>query len=220
MHRESFLRPEPMATLNDRRRRAGWSEDQIAYSKDKLGYVQRLLSRLTGPAVEPINLASVWGDAPKKVAATKTKPKKKAKPALIIDGTIHGYACLWWDRAISGEQHQPGCFTEILASGDNVELRDRHDGEVIARTSDGSMILTQDQKGLRFDARPYDTAAGRDAFVRIAHQYPSSKVRVSMGNRLCEQDENLITQVIGMKEISLSKDPRLPTTRTWATHQQ
>ena len=72
--------------------------------------------------------------------------------------TIAGYPVVWGARScdLGGfrEQFQPGAFSDALASGADVRLLYSHDpAMVLARTSNGTLELVEDDIGLRMWAR-------------------------------------------------------------------
>lgn len=66
---------------------------------------------------------------------------------------VEGYAAVFNQRADIGgwffEQIAPGAFTDSLQRGDDVVFLINHDGLPLARTSAGTLTLTQDDHGLR-----------------------------------------------------------------------
>jgi HK97 family phage prohead protease len=61
------------------------------------------------------------------------------------------------------ERIAPGAFSKSLASGrDILALLDHRADVLLGRTASGTLKLTEDAKGLRFDLELPDTQAGRD----------------------------------------------------------
>jgi len=85
---------------------------------------------------------------------------------------VGGYAALF--NSPSSELHErgrtfvetimPGAFSRSLRSGQqDVKLLYQHKGDqILARTRNGSLRLTEDEKGLAFEADLPDTTLGRD----------------------------------------------------------
>lgn len=84
-----------------------------------------------------------------------------------------GYAIRWnslseviWDEFV--EQFAPGAFTDSLAGGSDVRALFEHDyTQLLGRTKSGTLILTEDNTGLRFELTPPDTQLGRDVLTMV-----------------------------------------------------
>lgn len=61
---------------------------------------------------------------------------------------------------------RPSAFTESLRTKADVLARFEH-GELLARVSNGTLRLTEDSRGLRYEIDPANTTAGRDAVELI-----------------------------------------------------
>ena len=83
--------------------------------------------------------------------------------------TLSGYAATFNDpTAIGGytERIAPGAFARSLASGrDVLALLDHRADVLLGRTRSGSLKLSEDAKGLRFELSVPDTQAGRDVIA-------------------------------------------------------
>ena len=83
--------------------------------------------------------------------------------------TLSGYAATFNDpTAIGGytERIAPGAFARSLASGrDVLALLDHRADVLLGRTRSGSLKLSEDAKGLRFELSLPETAAGRDVIA-------------------------------------------------------
>ena len=83
--------------------------------------------------------------------------------------TLSGYAASYNDpTAIGGftERIAPGAFTKSLASGrDVLALLDHRADVLLGRTRSGSLKLSEDAKGLRFELSLPDTAAAREVIA-------------------------------------------------------
>ena len=67
------------------------------------------------------------------------------------------------------EQIAPGAFKRSLSSGREIRMFNNHNtDQVLATTRNGSLMLTEDQRGLRVDAKLPDTTLGRDLSTLIA----------------------------------------------------
>lgn len=84
-----------------------------------------------------------------------------------------GYAIRWnslsdviWDEFV--EQFAPGAFTDSLAGGSDVRALFEHDyTQLLGRTKSGTLLLTEDNTGLRFELTPPDTQLGRDVLTMV-----------------------------------------------------
>lgn len=80
--------------------------------------------------------------------------------------TLSGYAAVFGTETRIGgfsERIAPGAFAKSLASGkDILALLDHRADVLLGRTASGTLRLTEDPKGLRFDLELPDTQAGRD----------------------------------------------------------
>ena len=83
--------------------------------------------------------------------------------------TLSGYAATFNDpTAIGGftERIAPGAFARSLASGrDVLALLDHRADVLLGRTRSGSLKLSEDAKGLRFELSVPNTQAGRDVIA-------------------------------------------------------
>ena len=67
------------------------------------------------------------------------------------------------------EQIAPGAFKRSLSSGREIRMFNNHNtDQVLATTRNGSLVLTEDARGLKVDAQLPDTTLGRDLAVLIA----------------------------------------------------
>lgn len=87
--------------------------------------------------------------------------------------TLVGYAVRWnsqsqviWDEFV--EQFAPGAFAESLAGGSDVRALFEHDyTQLLGRTKSGTLLLSEDNTGLRFELTPPDTQLGRDVLTMV-----------------------------------------------------
>lgn len=81
---------------------------------------------------------------------------------------VEGYAAVFNSVTDIGpfkERIAPGAFSDVL--GDDVRFLINHDGVPLARTSNGTMQLSEDDKGLYYRAVLSNTQAGRDLYEMI-----------------------------------------------------
>jgi len=82
---------------------------------------------------------------------------------------VEGYAAIYDDPTEITphltESISRGAFDEVL--GDDVRLLLNHEGAPLARTTNGTLELTADERGLFYRAELSDTTAGRDLYTMI-----------------------------------------------------
>lgn len=88
-------------------------------------------------------------------------------------GTFVGHASVFNQRTLIGsrdwgfiEEIAPGAFDDVL--NDDVRFLFNHDGQPLARTSNGTLVLSVDKEGLRNEAVLADTTLGRDVALLVA----------------------------------------------------
>jgi len=64
------------------------------------------------------------------------------------------------------EMVRPGAFSVSISSGSEILARFQH-GEIIGRTSDGTLRLMANSTGIKYEVDPYDSADGRNAVDEI-----------------------------------------------------
>lgn len=91
--------------------------------------------------------------------------------------TISGYAAVWHDPADRGTEYEladgmferimPGAFDQTLNDDDQLALLGHDDTRILARRSAGTLRLTQDAKGLRYEIDAAKTATGDEALELV-----------------------------------------------------
>lgn len=84
-----------------------------------------------------------------------------------------GYAVRWnslseviWDEF--REQFAPGAFKDSLASGSDVRALYEHNyTQLLGRTKSGTLVLAEDDTGLRFELTPPNTQLGNDVLELV-----------------------------------------------------
>lgn len=98
---------------------------------------------------------------------TRTSVEMRAEGRKLV-----GYAATFNQEtriADFRETIKPGAFTASLTSGkDILALVDHDSGKVLARTKSGTLRLSEDERGLRFEIDIPDTSAGRDVLALAA----------------------------------------------------
>lgn len=101
-----------------------------------------------------------------------------------------GYAVRWnslseiiWDEF--REQFTPGAFADYLAAGNDVRCLYEHDyTQLLGRTKSGTLVLTEDNTGLRFELTPPDTVAVLNNGGRARKILTSGRSRNDCGGNL------------------------------------
>lgn len=99
-----------------------------------------------------------------------TNIEKRVAAEVRAEGRkLVGYAAIFdHETRISDfrEIIRRGAFAASLASGKDVlALVDHDTGRVLARTKSGTLKLSEDERGLRFEIQVPDTSAGRDVLA-------------------------------------------------------
>ena len=85
---------------------------------------------------------------------------------------ISGYAAIFDQEAVIGGQFREvirkGAFTKTIAEGDVVALAHHDKSKPLARTSNGSLEIREDEKGLSFSIREGDTTHAIDTAKDVA----------------------------------------------------
>lgn len=89
------------------------------------------------------------------------------------DRKLTGYAIRWnskseviWDEFV--EQFSPGAFGNSLAGGGDIRALFEHDyTQLLGRTKSGTLVLAEDDIGLRFELTPPDTQLGNDVLKLV-----------------------------------------------------
>jgi len=100
-------------------------------------------------------------------AELRATPEEVDRPS-----TISGYAAVFGQLSddLGGfrERIRPGAFAETIEADDIRALWNHDANYVLGRTANGTLILTEDDRGLRFTVTPPDTSWARDALTTIA----------------------------------------------------
>lgn len=106
------------------------------------------------------------------------------------DMVVEGYAAVFNSTTDLGhfkERIAPGAFADVL--DDDVRFLVNHDGVPLARTSNGTMTLKEDDKGLYYRAVLSDTQAGRDLHTMIKRgDISQSSFAFTIGDETIDED--------------------------------
>ncbi|MGB0141592.1 MAG: HK97 family phage prohead protease [Luminiphilus sp.] len=135
---------------------------------------------------------------------------------------LEGYAALYNEETDIGsfrEMIAPGAFSDVM--DDDVRLLLNHDGAPLARTKNGTLQLSDDEKGLYYRAELIDTQAGRDLYAMVQR---GDITQSSFGFTIKEQDIQegglrVITKVGRLLDVSPVTYPAYEATEVYARKQ-
>jgi len=122
------------------------------------------------------------------------------------DGTmrLRGYAAVFNDESVPMpfiETIAPGAFRKTLSETPDVRLLINHEGLPLARTKNGTLTLTEDDRGLYMDAIIADTSEGRDLYKLVER---GDVDQMSFAFRVIRQKYNEDRSVRTLTEVSLA----------------
>ena len=110
--------------------------------------------------------------------------------AATDDLVVEGYAAVFNSTTDLGsfqERIAPGAFADVL--DDDVRLLINHDGVPLARTSNGTLKLKEDEDGLYYRGVLSDTQAGRDLYTMIQRgDISQSSFAFTIGEESVDED--------------------------------
>lgn len=143
----------------------------------------------------------------------------RASGTLKANGnkTLTGHCAVFNSEAIIGdfiEIIRPGAFAKSLASGSNIRALYHHQGDaLLGTTRGGTLKLSEDSHGLKFELALPDTTHGRDLAILVdrgdvAGASFGFKVRDG-GDRWEERGNQLVRELLDLElyEITLTHDP-------------
>jgi HK97 family phage prohead protease len=137
------------------------------------------------------------------------------------DGTMRlsGYAAVFNDNSVPlpfVERIAPGAFRKTLTETPDVRLLINHEGLPLARTKNGTLTLSEDERGLYMDAVIADTQEGRDLYTLVQR---GDLDQMSFAFRVIRQKwneartERLLTELsLADGDVSVVTYPAYPTT--------
>ena len=137
------------------------------------------------------------------------------------DGTMRlsGYAAVFNESSVPlpfKESIAPGAFRKTLMETPDVRLLINHEGLPLARTKNGTMTLTEDDRGLLFDAEIADTQEGRDIYKLVQRgdvDQMSFAFRVIRQKWSEDRSRRVLTEVsLSDGDVSVVTYPAYPTT--------
>ena len=137
------------------------------------------------------------------------------------DGTmrLRGYAAVFNDSSVPlpfKENIAPGAFRKTLSETPDVRLLINHEGLPLARTKNGTLTLTEDDRGLFMDAVIADTTEGRDLYKLVERgdvDQMSFAFRVIRQKWSEDRSTRTLTEVsLADGDVSVVTYPAYPTT--------
>ena len=137
------------------------------------------------------------------------------------DGTMRlsGYAAVFNDSSVPlpfKESIAPGAFRKTLSETPDVRLLVNHEGLPLARTKNGTLTLSEDDRGLYFSAELADTQESRDIHTLIARgdvDQMSFAFRVIRQKWSEDRSRRVLTEVsLSDGDVSVVTYPAYPTT--------
>ena len=132
---------------------------------------------------------------------------------------LSGYAAVFNDSSVPlpfSERIAPGAFRKTLSETPDVRLLINHEGLPLARTKNGTLELSEDEVGLRFDADLPDTSEARDLYTLIQRgdvDQMSFAFRVIRQKWNSDRTERTLTEVsLADGDVSVVTYPAYPTT--------
>jgi HK97 family phage prohead protease len=161
---------------------------------------------------------------------TRSKMKKIERRTFTVrdvearqaeDGTmrLRGYAAVFNDDSVPLpfiERIAPGAFRKTLTETPDVRLLINHEGLPLARTKNGTLTLTEDDRGLYMDATIADTSEGRDLYTLVERgdvDQMSFAFRVISQKWNEDRTQRTLTEVsLADGDVSVVTYPAYPTT--------
>jgi HK97 family phage prohead protease len=94
--------------------------------------------------------------------------------SLILSGRAASFGTLSEDLGGFKETIQRGCFTRSIQSDRDVKATFNHTDPILGRKKNGTLRVTEDDKGLNFRAILPDTQAARDVYNLVNARYADS----------------------------------------------
>ena len=125
--------------------------------------------------------------------------------AADAEMVVEGYAAVFNSTTDLGAFHEriaPGAFDDVM--DDDVRLLINHDGMPLARTSNGTLELRQDDEGLYYRGTLSNTQAGRDLYEMIKRgDISQSSFAFTIGKESIDKDGvRVIEKVSRLLDVS------------------
>ena len=160
--------------------------------------------------IETMNPSSISANANSrsnmKKIERRTYTVQDVEARQAADGTMRlsGYAAVFNDASVPLpfiERIAPGAFRKTLTETPDVRLLINHEGLPLARTKNGTLTLTEDERGLFMQAEIADISEGRDLYKLIQR---GDMDQMSFAFRVIRQKWNEDRSVRTLTEVSLA----------------
>jgi len=163
----------------------------------------------------------------------RSKMKKIERRTYVVrdieareaDGSMRlaGYAAVFNESSVPLPFHEviaPGAFRKTLTETPDVRLLINHEGLPLARTKNGTLTLSEDERGLFFDAELADTTEARDLWTLVQRgdvDQMSFAFRVIRQKWSEDRKNRTLTEVsLADGDVSVVTYPAYPTTKVEA----
>ena len=151
----------------------------------------------------------------------RTYVVKDVQARSAEDGTMRlaGYAAVFNESSVPlpfKESIAPGAFRKTLSETPDVRLLINHEGLPLARSKNGTLTLTEDDRGLYFEAELADTTEARDIYKLVERgdvDQMSFAFRVIRQKWSDDRSRRVLTEVsLADGDVSVVTYPAYPTT--------
>ena len=158
----------------------------------------------------------------------RTYTVKDVQARSAEDGTMRlaGYAAVFNESSVPlpfKESIAPGAFRKTLSEVPDVRLLINHEGLPLARSKNGTLTLTEDDRGLYFEAELADTTEARDIYKLVERgdvDQMSFAFRVIRQKWSEDRSRRVLTEVsLADGDVSVVTYPAYPTTTVEAREQ-
>jgi HK97 family phage prohead protease len=176
----------------------------MACHDTKQGAIDQMVAISIAEDMQPLGEINSRSEMKKIERRTYTVRDIEARQAE--DGTMRlsGYAAVFNDNSVPlpfVERIAPGAFRKTLSETPDVRLLINHEGLPLARTKNGTLTLSEDERGLYMDAVIADTQEGRDLYTLVQR---GDMDQMSFAFRVIRQKWNEDRTQRTLTEVSLS----------------
>jgi HK97 family phage prohead protease len=191
----------------------------IGCHTDKQDAIDQMIAVSLSEGIEPggeVNSRSKMKKIERRTYTVQDVQARQAEDGVM---RLSGYAAVFNDASVPlpfKERIAPGAFRKTLTEMPDVRLLINHEGLPLARTKNGTLTLTEDERGLRFDAELADTQEARDIYTLVNRgdvDQMSFAFRVIRQNWSKDRSERTLTEVsLADGDVSVVTYPAYPTT--------
>jgi HK97 family phage prohead protease len=192
----------------------------MACHDTKQGAIDQMVAISISEDMQPLGEVNSRSQMSKKIER-RTFTVRDIETRQAEDGTMRlsGYAAVFNDNSVPlpfVERIAPGAFRKTLTETPDVRLLINHEGLPLARTKNGTLTLTEDERGLYMDAVIADTQEGRDLYTLVQRgdlDQMSFAFRVIRQKWNENRTERLLTELsLADGDVSVVTYPAYPTT--------